>query len=287
MSRVVSSVAALRSALGGDAPGLVPTMGALHTGHASLIQRAAAEHARTVVSIFVNPTQFSDSVDFSRYPRGLDRDLEIAAAAGADLIFAPTEDEVYATGFATSVEVATLTERWEGAFRPGHFRGVATVVTILLSAVQPAASYFGEKDYQQLVVIRRLHRDLRLPGKVVGCATVRDADGLALSSRNARLTAEQRQHAGVLPRALFRIASLVESGEVEVGSLLTAGQAELDQAPDLSVDYLAIVDPETLESIPRVESRARVLAAVRLGAVRLIDNVEVLAPGAAGTGRAG
>src|SRR5690606_27948618 len=168
-------------------------MGALHAGHVALIERAARENACTVVSIFVNPTQFNDPSDLARYPRNLDRDVEVASDAGADVIYAPDAETVYPPGFSTFVEVGGLTDRWEGEARPGHFRGVATVVTILLNTVRPRRAYFGEKDYQQLLVVRRMQRDLRLPGEIVACPTVREPDGLALSSRNARLTPEQRQ----------------------------------------------------------------------------------------------
>lgn len=278
MRRVLTTVADLRAALGREAPGLVPTMGALHEGHRSLIRRSVAENRRTVVSVFVNPTQFTDSVDLARYPRDLARDTALAVDAGADLVFAPATEEIYPPDFATSVEVGGLGERWEGEARPGHFRGVATVVVILLDAVRPAVAYFGEKDYQQLTMVRRLHRDLRLPGRIAGCPTVRDADGLALSSRNGRLTPLQRAQASVIPRALFRMASLATSGNRDAASVIEAGRAELATAPDLAVDYLAIVDPQSLEPLGEVVPGARALVAVRLGEVRLIDNLE-LVPG--------
>jgi pantoate--beta-alanine ligase len=276
VNRVVATVHDLRAALGDEAPGLVPTLGALHAGHLSLIRRSAAANRRTVVSVFVNPTQFSDPVDLARYPRDLARDAAFAVEAGADLIFAPAPDEVYPAGFATSIEVGALGDRWEGAFRPGHFRGVATVVAILLNAVRPAVAYFGEKDYQQLTIVRRLHRDLVLPGRIVGCPTVRDDDGLALSSRNTRLSLDQRVRAAAVPRTLFRMSALAESGEDDAESLIEAGRAELAAEPDLAVDYLAVVDPQSLEPLLTVVPGARVLVAVRLGDVRLIDNVELL-----------
>jgi pantoate--beta-alanine ligase len=275
---IVTTRAELRAALAGEAPGLVPTMGALHEGHLALIRRAAAANARTVVSVFVNPTQFDDPADLARYPRDLERDAALAAAAGADLIFAPAVAEVYPPGSATAVTVAGVSERWEGAVRPGHFRGVATVVTILLNLVRPARAYFGEKDYQQLLVVRRLHADLALPGDIVGCPTVRAADGLALASRNARLTPEQRRQAAAIPRALFRMADLAAAGTGDAGRLLAAGHEELATAPELAVEYLAIVDGVTLDPIATVIPGARALIAARLGAVRLIDNV-ALGPG--------
>ena len=235
MVRLVRTRADLREAVRGFgfAPGLVPTMGALHAGHAALIRQAAAENPATVVSIFVNPTQFEDATDLTRYPRTLERDLDVVANAGADLVFAPVAHEVYPPDFATSVEVAGLTDLWEGTSRLGHFRGVSTVVTILINLVRPARSYFGEKDFQQLVVVRRLHRDLALPGEIVGCPTVREADGLALSSRNVRLTPEERRQAKVVPRALARMDELATGGERDVQRLVTEGAAVLQAAADL------------------------------------------------------
>ena len=277
MVRVVSTRAELRAALGGEAPGLVPTMGALHAGHRALIRRAAAENASVVVSVFVNPTQFENPADLARYPRDLNRDARLASEAGADVVFAPPVEEVYPPGFATSVEVAGLTARWEGAARPGHFRAVATVVAVLLNLVRPARAYFGEKDYQQLLVVRRMHADLALPGEIVGCPTVRDADGLALSSRNARLSPDDRRHAAAIPRALSRMADLAAAGETGADRLLAAGRRELGTVPGLAVEYLAVVDGATLEPLTTVRAGARALAAVRLGGVRLIDNV-ALAP---------
>lgn len=257
-------------------PGLVPTMGALHAGHQALIRRSASENAATVVTIFVNPTQFTDPRDLERYPRDLDRDLALAAEAGATLIFAPGVYEVYPAGFATDVGVAGPSERWEGAARPGHFRGVATVVTILLNLVRPAHAYFGEKDYQQLVVVRRLHADLALPGVIVGCPTVREPDGLALSSRNVRLSEDERRQAPVLIAALTRMAELAAAGEARVDRLIAAGNDVLQTSPVLALDYLAVVDPETLEPLDQIEpgpAGAQALIAGRLGQVRLIDNL--------------
>jgi pantoate--beta-alanine ligase len=282
---VVTTRAALGEALGAvsapgdtvEATGLVPTMGALHEGHLALIRRAAAENGRTVVSIFVNPTQFNNQADLARYPRELGRDTKLAAMAGADLIFAPAVTEVYPPGFATAVEVAELTSRWEGEARPGHFRGVATVVTILLNLVRPSRAYFGEKDYQQLRLIERLHADLALPGEIVGCPTVRDADGLALSSRNQRLSPEARRQALALPRSLARMRSLAECGEQSAALLEAVGLAELRTEPEVTVDYLAVVDGQTLEPIATLASGALALAAISAGGVRLIDNVALMA----------
>ncbi len=270
----------LLAALGGEASGLVPTMGALHEGHLALIRRAAAENDRVVVSVFVNPAQFDDPADLARYPRDLERDAALVAEAGADLVFAPAVEAIYPSGFATRVEVAGPSNRWEGVARPGHFGGVATVVAILLNLVRPTRAYFGEKDYQQLVVVRRLHADLALPGEIVGCPTVRDHDGLALSSRNARLSPDERQQASAVPRALFRMADLAASGQIDVERLIAAGSRELAAAPDLVPEYLAVVDGETLEPLTVVRPGARALVAVRIGTVRLIDNVALSAAGA-------
>jgi pantoate--beta-alanine ligase len=278
MTTLVNNLLELRVALGADQVGLVPTMGALHEGHISLIQRSADENARTVVSVFINPTQFNDPADLAAYPRDFERDYELATKAGADLIYAPHLAEVYPAGFATSVEVAGLADRWEGEARPEHFKGVATVVTILLNSVRPARSYFGEKDFQQLVIVRRMHRDLALPGEIVGCPTVRDGDGLALSTRNSRLLLEQRSAAVAIPRALFRMDELVAYGERQTEAILFAGNAILEQEPTIAPDYLAVVDPETLEPIAEITPGARALIAARIGSVRLIDNLELLPP---------
>jgi len=271
--QIVTDRAALRAALGGVAPGLVPTMGALHAGHLALIRRAAAENRRTVVSVFVNPTQFDDPADLERYPRNPAGDAALALEAGADLVFAPAVEAIYPPGAATAVEVGGPAVRWEGAARPGHFRGVATVVTILLNLVRPARAYFGEKDWQQLQVVRRLHADLALPGAIVGCPTVRDADGLALSSRNARLSPDERWRAAAVPNALFRMADLAAAGEGDAARLIAAGREVLAAEPALAVEYLAVVEPTTLEPVAAVGAGARALLAVTLGPIRLIDNV--------------
>ena len=272
---VATTLSAVRLALAGIAPGFVPTMGALHQGHGALISRSAAENPATVVSIFVNPTQFDDPVDFARYPRLLDRDAALAAAHGATLLFVPAVAEVYPPGFATSVEVDGLADRWEAAFRPGHFRAVATVVARLLGLIRPARAYFGEKDFQQLQVVRRLHADLALTGEIVGCPTVRDGDGLACSSRNERLSPEARRSALALPRALQRMAAEAE-GNDDAAAVIAAGEANLERAPGLSVDYLVVVDPSTLDPVARVVPGARALVAAEIGGVRLIDNIELV-----------
>ncbi len=276
MTRVVHDPASLARLLGSTARGVVPTMGALHDGHLALIRRCAAENPQTVVTIFVNPAQFGDPGDLARYPRTLDRDLELAQAAGATVIYAPSVETVYPSGFQTTVSPGSLAHRWEGEHRPGHFAGVATVVTILLNTVRAERAYFGEKDYQQLCIIRRLHADLRLPGAIVGCTTVRDRDGLALSSRNARLSVAERAIAAAVPRALFEMVRSASQVTHETAELIEIGTAVLHQQPGISVDYLAVVDPRTLEPLARLIPGARALLAVRLGSVRLIDNVELL-----------
>jgi pantoate--beta-alanine ligase len=255
--------------------GLVPTMGALHAGHASLITRAAAECEDVVVSIFVNPTQFNDPADLERYPRPFERDVAVAGHHGATAIYAPAVETIYPPGHATTVHVAGITERWEGAHRPGHFDGVATVVAILLNQARPDRAYFGEKDWQQLAMLRRLAADLSLPGEIVACPLVRDADGLALSSRNARLSPEERQAALVIPRTLSMLRAQVAAGERSARTLLTAGGALLAGEPGIRVEYLAIVDPATLEPLETIIEGARALVAAWAGETRLIDTMDV------------
>ncbi len=252
--------------------GLVPTMGALHAGHLTLIARAAAENDAAVVSIFVNPSQFGSASDLSRYPRDLETDIAKAASAGASIIYAPDVSTVYPPGFSTWVEPGALADRWEGKSRPGHFRGVATVVSILLNSVRPERSYFGEKDYQQLQIIRRMHRDLQLPGCIVPSPTVRDMDGLALSSRNARLSAAGRATARRIPMTMAAIADAARGGVREIEDLEAIGRRILAH-PGLQLDYLAIVDAETLEPAGTNVCTYRVLLAAEIDGVRLIDNI--------------
>ncbi|MER3405544.1 MAG: pantoate--beta-alanine ligase, partial [Chloroflexota bacterium] len=253
----------------------VPTMGYLHEGHLSLARRARQECAFVVMSIFVNPTQFGPHEDFDRYPRDLPRDIRLAEQAGVDLIFAPPVEEMYPPSFSTYVEVEGVTARWEGERRPGHFRGVATVVLKLFNQVQPDRAYFGEKDYQQLQVVKKMVRDLDLPIEVIGCPIVREYDGLAMSSRNVYLSPEQRGAATVLYRALRRGQELAAQGEREVARLLKGMRAVLNREPLVQEDYLAIVDPTSLEPLERVAGPARILIAGRIGGVRLIDNMLV------------
>ncbi len=253
--------------------GLVPTMGALHEGHLSLIRRAAAENDLVVVSIFVNPTQFSDPADLERYPRTLDRDIALASDAGASILYAPDAETIYPRGFATSVHVDGVTERWEGEARPGHFDGVATVVSILLNQVRPDRAYFGEKDWQQLVMIRRLHADLALPGAIVACPTVREADGLALSSRNVALRGEERASAPVLARALSAMREMALAGESDALKLAVMGAIIIRREPAVSIEYLQVVDPGTLEPVDTVRPGSRAIVAARIGSTRLIDTM--------------
>ena len=278
LPRVVETPYALRDVLAGIRPGLVPTMGALHQGHLSLIERSAQENPATVVSIFVNPTQFQNQGDLSKYPRNLERDALTATEAGADLIYAPSAQTVYPEGFTTTVSVAGLTDRWEGISRPGHFTGVATVVSILLNTVQPARAYFGEKDYQQLQVVRRMQRDLQLPGEIVGCPTLRDDDGLALSSRNSRLSGVERTAAVSLSQALFAMRDAANTGERKSADLLRIGTGIVAAEPLVALDYLAIVDPDSLTPIDELMPGARALIAATIGETRLIDNLALWEP---------
>ncbi len=259
--------------------GMVPTMGYLHRGHLSLIERARAESQSVVVSIFVNPTQFGPNEDFNRYPRDLPRDLALCEQAGVDVVFAPDASEVYPPGFATYVEVTGLQERWEGTSRPGHFRGVATVVARLFRLARPDRAYFGEKDYQQLQIVRRMVQDLALDVEVIACPTVREADGLALSSRNAYLDASARADAVALYEALRAAQECANSGERDVPVLVTAMRAAVARYPAVELDYVAIVEPRTLEPLATLEHEARALIAARVGGVRLIDNAPIVRPG--------
>jgi pantoate--beta-alanine ligase len=273
--RIVTTPAQLRAAMGGQPVGLVPTMGALHEGHLSLIRQSARDNPLTVVSVFVNPTQFGSATDLAAYPRVLESDAARAFTVGADIIYAPAAEIVYPPGFSTTVTVAALTDRWEGASRPGHFAGVATVVAILLNTVRPARSYFGEKDFQQLAIIRRMHADLLLPGEIIGRPTVRDRDGLALSSRNARLSPDERAAAAAIPQALYTMRDAADAGETDSGRLVARGRTIIDAQPLLTLDYLAIVDEQTLEPLGVLRSGSRALVAVVARDTRLIDNLAI------------
>jgi len=255
--------------------GLVPTMGALHEGHLALVRQAKADCRRVIVTLFVNPTQFGPNEDLAAYPRNEAADRDKVAALGADALFAPGVEEMYGPDAATTVSVAGLTEHLCGPFRPGHFAGVATVVTKLLLQSLPDAAYFGEKDFQQLQVIRRLARDLDIPVRIVGVPTVRDADGLALSSRNAYLSAEERRDAAAMPRMLTAIAGHLAQHPDDVGGQVAWGREALRAAGFGKIDYVEVCDSETLQPVSRVSGPARVFAAAWLGRTRLIDNMPV------------
>lgn len=262
-----------RSALGGKIA-LVPTMGALHSGHMALVAEARRRADKVIASIFVNPAQFGEGEDFGRYPRREADDAAMLEAAGCDLLWAPAVAEIYPDGFATKVSVGGVSERWEGEARPGHFDGVATVVAKLLLAVRPDVALFGEKDFQQLAVIRRLVVDLGIPVEIVGVPTVREPDGLALSSRNAYLSPEERGRAVALPKALKEARDAIRSGR-GVGAALQAAKQNLVNAGFLRIDYLALVDAATLEPLEGPKGEMRLIAAAMIGATRLIDNIAV------------
>jgi pantoate--beta-alanine ligase len=252
-------------------------MGALHDGHLSLVRRARAECERVVVTVFVNPTQFGPHEDLAAYPRDLPRDLDLLRQEAADLVFTPTADMMYPAGFSTWVTVEGLADRWEGVSRPGHFRGVATVVLKLLNLVGAQRAYFGEKDYQQLRVVERLVRDLNVPTTIVPCPTVREPDGLAMSSRNAYLSGAERQAATVLWTALRSAAEAFQAGERDGDGLVRLIRDIIESEPRARVDYVGVADPATLEPLPRVEHSAVCLTAAWVAKVRLIDNL-VLSP---------
>ncbi len=262
----------LRSA-GGNIIGLVPTMGALHAGHTSLIRAARAQCTHVAVSLFVNPTQFGPTEDFARYPRSFEADCALAESDGADVLFAPAVEELYPDGaHSTFVEVPVLSERLDGASRPGHFRGVATVVAKLLIAAEPDRAYFGQKDAAQVAVLRRMTADLRLATEIIACPIVRDANGLALSSRNAYLTPAERTQALVLSRAIRRVESLAAEGERRASTLLAAARDLFAAEPAVRIEYIALVDWASLESVETAVPGSLFAVAAYVGSTRLIDN---------------
>jgi pantoate--beta-alanine ligase len=284
---IVRTRAELREALAA-APrpvGLVPTMGWLHEGHRALMQRAREESATVVVSIFVNPRQFNVASDFTRYPRNEARDLAMCEAEGVDLVFAPEVEEIYPPGFATTVSVGTVAMPLEGAARPGHFDGVATVVAILFDLVGAERAYFGQKDAQQVMVIRQMARDLAIGTEVVACPTIREPDGLALSSRNVHLSPEERAAAPVLRRALLAARDAWRSGERSGDALRARMREVLDEEPLAAAEYVSIADGLTLGELETLDGPALASLAVRFGTTRLIDN-EILDPAAGTAGRA-
>lgn len=277
--KTVERIAGVRTwrSVGGDV-GLVPTMGFLHQGHLALVRRAREECGRVAASIFVNPSQFDRAADLESYPRDLERDLALLAAAGCDLAFVPAAEEIYPPGFETRVEPGPVAAPNEGAHRPGHFRGVATVVLKLFGIFQPRRAYFGQKDAQQLAVIRALARDFDLPVEVVAVATVREPDGLAMSSRNALLSAEDRQAAAVLYLALGAARDAWHGGERRAEKLVDRMRSVLAGEPAVRADYLSVADPDTFEELDVVRGRAVLSLAAFVGSARLIDNVLIEEP---------
>ena len=258
---------------------LVPTMGALHEGHLSLVRQAKLQCDVTVVSIFVNPTQFGPAEDFARYPRSPEKDLELLKSLEVDAVFAPSSAEIFPAGFVTFLDPGHITTVLEGAIRPGHFRGVATVVLKFFNIVRPDVAFFGQKDFQQVVVIRRLVEDLNLPVRIVVCPIVREADGLAKSSRNVYLNAEDRKAALLLSRSLERAEEMAQTGEADAQKLLEEMRKTFEAEPRVQLDYAAIVNPATLEPVGQVIPGSVALVAARLGTVRLIDNLIFGPPG--------
>jgi len=270
--RSVDQLRAWRRGLSGTL-GFVPTMGFLHEGHLSLVRRSRSENGTTAVSIFVNPTQFGPKEDLARYPRDLPRDLALLDKEGTDVVFAPKPGEIYPPGFSTWVEVEGLSERLEGASRPGHFRGVATVVAKLFNLVQPHRAYFGQKDAQQLAVIKRMARDLDLDLEIVAVPTVREPDGLAMSSRNIFLSPGERRAATVLYRSLRLAEDLHKDGEKSAGKIREAMVDLIRKEPLAQIDYVSIAHPDTLQELESLAGPALVSLAVRIGQTRLIDNI--------------
>jgi pantoate--beta-alanine ligase len=279
--KVIRTVAELRAALGEEPRpvGLVPTMGYFHEGHLSLMRAARAANATVVVSLFVNPAQFGPNEDLAAYPRDEKRDLMLAEAEGVDVIFAPSVEEVYPRGFATTVDVGHLTEPLDGAARPGHFKGVTTVVTKLLNMVGPDAAYFGQKDAQQALVIRKLVADLNMPVRIEVCPTVREPDGLAMSSRNAYLDEEERRRAVALSRALRAAEHAVNRGELDAAAVIAAARQELDEA-GIEPEYLELRSASDLTPAERVNGSTLLAVAARVGRARLIDNTMLKGGGA-------
>jgi pantoate--beta-alanine ligase len=281
--RIVRTVSGIREALAehrraGRSIGLVPTMGAFHDGHMSLIRRAREQNEVVVVWLFVNPSQFNDASDLAVYPRDEQRDAAMAREAGVDHLFAPTAQEVYPNGFSTTVSVSGVTEGLEGEYRgPGHFDGVATVVAKMLNMVGPEVAYFGQKDAQQAVVVRRMVNDLNMPLRIEICPTVRAPDGLALSSRNALLSEKDRRRAPALYRALEAVKAAVAAGERDPASAVAAGDAELSAA-EIVPEYLTIVSAEAMTPVARIDGDVLVVVAARVGDIRLIDNAPIKVP---------
>jgi pantoate--beta-alanine ligase len=272
-STIRETAAACRALrMSGKCLGLVPTMGALHEGHLSLVRAARAQCNAVAVSIFVNPTQFAPTEDLSRYPRPFESDISLLEREKADIVFAPSAEEIYPRGEVTWVNVEGVSERLDGHSRPGHFRGVTTVVSKLFHIIGPDAAFFGQKDAAQAAVIRRMVRDLNFPVKIVVCPIVREPDGLAMSSRNVYLNPEERQRALALRRSLLRVEEEFSKGERSTSRLIAAGMEIFGEEPHIRLDYLAIVDPDTLDPLDKIEKKALLAVAAFVGKTRLIDN---------------
>jgi pantoate--beta-alanine ligase len=276
--RICNTIEDMRAACraarrGGRRLGFVPTMGALHEGHLSLVRAALGSCQAVAASIFVNPTQFGPGEDLAKYPRSFERDRDLLASAGVELLFAPSVEEMYPAGGVTWVTVDELSDKLDGRSRPGHFRGVTTVVAKLFHVIEPDVAFFGQKDAAQLAIVRRMARDLSFPVKIVACPIVREADGLAMSSRNAFLNARERTQAVVLQRALARVKKSWEAGEHDAAKLLAVGREEVAGEKSVHLDYLEIVDPDSLDPVGNVGDRALVAVAAFVGSTRLIDNI--------------
>ena len=253
--------------------GLVPTMGALHEGHLSLVRAAKAQCDAVAVSIFVNPTQFGPTEDLAKYPRQFDRDCQLLEKEGVEILFAPAVEEIYPQGAVTWVVVNGLSEKLDGRSRPGHFRGVTTVVAKLFHIIEPNAAFFGQKDAAQLAIIRRMVRDLNFPVEIIACPIVREPDGLAMSSRNAYLNREERVRALVLQRALLAVRRQFDAGERCAGKLISAGQEVVAREPNVRLDYFEVVDPDTLDPVEQIAQKTLVAVAAYVGSTRLLDNI--------------
>ncbi len=276
--RIIETVADMKAVIksqkqAGKSVGLVPTMGYLHQGHISLVKHSTTENDFTVVSIFVNPTQFGPNEDFDKYPRDLEKDMKLAERAGVDIVFAPSVKEIYPEGYKTYISVEGITEIMCGKSRPGHFRGVTTVVAKLFNIVTPNKAYFGQKDAQQVAVIKQMVKDLHMNLEIITCPIIREADGLAMSSRNVYLNSEERKAALVLSQSLFDAQKLVESGERSKEKLYKSIHDHISSESLANIEYIEIVDADTLENINKIEKRMLVALAVRFGNTRLIDNI--------------
>jgi pantoate--beta-alanine ligase len=276
--RICNTIEDMRAACrlarsGGKRLGFVPTMGALHEGHLALVRAARSSCDVVAASIFVNPTQFGPNEDLAKYPRSFDRDRDLLASEGVELLFAPTVEEMYPAGAVTWITVEELSDKLDGRSRPGHFRGVTTVVAKLFHIVEPDAAFFGQKDAAQVAIIRRMVRDLDFPVEIVACPIVREADGLAMSSRNAYLDPQQRKQALALQRALMRVKRSWEAGERDAGKLLAEGREEVAGEKSIRLDYFEIVDPDSLDAVETAANGVLVAVAAFVGSTRLIDNI--------------